>query len=228
MDGLLLFDKPIAWTSHDAVDFVRRRVGQRSVGHAGTLDPMATGLLLMLIGRATKLSSALMGLDKEYAGTLRLGVDTDTQDLEGRIVATADWHDVTAEDVRRAFDAMIGLQSQVPPAYSAVKKEGRKLYELARKGLSATAEPRAVTVERFEMLAFNPPEAHFSVTCSKGTYVRSLAASVGERLGCGAALSSLVRTRIGTFHLAGALGEEALRAWPREAIERRLARPDTA
>src|SRR5688572_17672874 len=126
MDGILLFDKPIGWTSHDAVDFVRRRIGQRAVGHAGTLDPMATGLLVILAGRATKLSSELMGLEKEYDGTLSLGLETDTQDLEGRILAEADWTAITAEAVTDAFARLTGSQSQMLPAYSAVKKHGRK------------------------------------------------------------------------------------------------------
>jgi tRNA pseudouridine55 synthase len=226
MDGILLFDKPIGWTSHDAVDFVRRRAGQRSVGHAGTLDPMATGLLLILIGKATKLSSELMGLEKEYAGTILLGLDTDTQDLEGRIVATADAQGVTESAVREVFAGLTGAQAQVPPAYSAVKKEGRKLYDLARKGIAVVAEPRQIVVSRFELLAVNFPEAHFAVTCSKGTYIRALASSVGERLGCGATLSSLVRTRVGTYLLSAALSEENLRTWPREAVERKLLRKD--
>lgn len=228
MDGILLFDKPIGWTSHDAVDFVRRRAGQRSVGHAGTLDPMATGLLIILIGKATKLSSELMGLEKDYEGSMRLGLETDTQDLEGRIVSTSDWQAVTEEAVRSVCVGLTGPQSQMPPAYSAVKKDGHKLYDLARKGITVTVEPRQVVVSRFDVLAMNGPEVHFTVTCSKGTYIRSLASSVGERLGCGATLSSLVRTRIGTFQLSSALHEKDLRAQPREVIQSRLIRKDAA
>jgi tRNA pseudouridine55 synthase len=228
MDGILLFDKPIGWTSHDAVDFVRRRVGQRAVGHAGTLDPMATGLLVMLIGKATKLSSELMGLEKEYAGTLQLGLETDTQDLEGRIVSMSDWQTVTEDGVKTAFAGLTGPQAQRPPAYSAVKKNGQKLYDLARKGVAVTVEPRSIIVSRFDLLAINDAEVHFRVTCSKGTYIRALASSVGERLGCGAVLSSLVRTRVGAFQLSAALREKDLCTWPREAVEGRLVRKAAA
>ncbi len=226
MDGILLFNKPIGWTSHDAVDFVRRRTGQRSVGHAGTLDPMATGLLILLIGKATKLSGELMGLEKDYEGTMQLGLETDTQDLEGCIVSTSDWRAVTEDAVRAVFLGLTGTQAQAPPAYSAVKKGGHKLYDLARKGIAVTVEPRQIVVSRFDALAMNGQEVHFTVTCSKGTYIRSLASSVGERLGCGATLSSLVRTRIGPYRLSSALREEEVLSQSHEALQSRLVRKD--
>lgn len=223
MDGILLFNKPILWTSHDAVDYARRRLGQRSVGHAGTLDPLATGLLVLLVGSATKRSNELSGLDKDYAGTIRLGVTTETQDMEGRIVSESPVDSVLESRVREVFGALTGPLEQAPPAYSAIKKDGRKLYEWARKGVAVAPEPRKVTVARFELLGYDEPEARFELTCSKGTYVRSLAEETGRRLGCGAALSSLVRTRIGPYSLADALDSAQLAALPADAVRARLA-----
>ena len=134
MDGVLLFNKPILWTSHDAVDFIRQRIGQRSVGHAGTLDPLAMGLLVILIGKATKLSQGLSGSDKEYAGSLTLGIRTDSQDLEGKIISSGDFSNVSPQKAEAVFLNMTGVQQQVPPRFSAVKKKGKSLYAWARKG----------------------------------------------------------------------------------------------
>jgi tRNA pseudouridine55 synthase len=212
VDGILLFNKPILWTSHDAVDFVRRRTGQRAVGHAGTLDPLATGLLILLVGRATKRSAEFADLDKDYFGTMTLGVETETQDMEGRILRQTDASDVTPERLGRAFSGFVGQMRQTTPLYSAVKRGGRKLYELARSGAVAEAAPsRTVTLSDFRLLEFPSPEVHFFLTCSKGTYVRALCDDVGRELGCGAALSSLVRSRIGPHRLSAALGEEDVR-----------------
>src|SRR5690242_20612306 len=139
MDGLLLFNKPILWTSHDAVDFIRRRVGQRRVGHAGTLDPMATGLLILLLGKATKRSQELMGLEKEYAGSMQLDVSTDTQDLEGRILFEKSWEGVDQATILKIFSEMTGKHLQTPPAFSAIQQAGQRLYALARQGVAVEA-----------------------------------------------------------------------------------------
>jgi tRNA pseudouridine55 synthase len=211
MDGVLLFDKPLGWTSHDAVDFIRRIARQRQVGHAGTLDPMATGLLVLLLGKATKLSLNLSGAVKGYDGSLRLGVTTDTYDLEGKTLSTASAAAVTADILRDAFKEWVGEREQVPPMFSAVKQGGKKLYELARQGVSVDVKPRAIVIERFDLVRFESPEAYFSLTCSKGTYVRSLCDAIGKKLGCGAILSSLVRTQSGDFFLKNAANEEELK-----------------
>ena len=199
-DGLLLIDKPDGITSHDAIDAVRRALGLRRVGHAGTLDPMASGLLLVGVGRATRLLRFLGELDKEYEGTGRLGVETATLDAEGEVVRTAT-PDVSRVALDEAMRGLAGEIEQRPPAYSAVKVGGRKLYEAARKGERVEAPPRRVRVDTFEAVRFEPPDFDFRVVCSSGTYVRVLVADVGARLGCGAHLTRLVRTRIGEFHV---------------------------
>ncbi len=206
-EGLLLVDKPPGVTSHDVVDVVRRAVGTRKVGHAGTLDPMATGLLLIGVGRATRLLRFLGELPKTYEGTLRLGVETDTLDAEGEIVRESP---VTASeaDVRDAMRALVGESSQRPPAYSAVKVGGRKLYRAAREGEPLEAQPRSIRVDAFDLLSFGPPDARFRVTCSSGTYVRVLAADVGAALSCGAHLTALRRTSVGPFAVGDAVPPE--------------------
>ncbi len=222
MDGILLFNKPILWTSHDAVDFIRRRLGQKAVGHAGTLDPLASGLLVMLLGKSTKRSPEFSALDKDYSGTMMLGVCTDTQDLEGKIVGTSDWGRVGSEEVAEVFSNLSGRQLQTPPSFSAARKGGRKLYDWARRGVAVEASPKEITVSQFLLTQFEPPEIHFFLTCSKGTYVRTLCDEAGRRLGCGAALSALSRTRVGPFALKDALGETAIREWALPDIEKRV------
>ncbi len=202
-EGLLLVDKPGGVTSHDAVDAVRRATGTRKVGHAGTLDPMATGLLLVGVGRATRLLRFLGDLVKTYEGVARLGVETDTLDAEGSIVRTAPV-EATREDVERAVRSLVGRRMQRPPAYSAVKVGGRKLYEAARRGEELQAPSRPIHVEAFEVLGFESPEVSFTVRCSAGTYVRVLVADVGSALGCGAHLIRLRRTAIGPFRVEDA------------------------
>jgi tRNA pseudouridine55 synthase len=203
-DGLLLVDKPSGITSHDVVNEVRRAVGIRKVGHAGTLDPMASGLLLVGVGRATRLLRFLGGLEKEYEGTGRLGIVTDTLDALGEVVRTAAV-DVSEAQLRRAMTGLVGEIQQQPPAYSAVKVRGRKLYEAARRGDPVEAPRRRVVVSRFDLVGFDGKDFDFLAACSGGTYVRVLVADVGERLGCGAHLARLVRTRIGPFKLADAV-----------------------
>jgi tRNA pseudouridine55 synthase len=199
-DGLLLVDKPGGMTSHDVVDAERRARGIRKIGHAGTLDPMATGLLLLGVGRATRLLRYLSALPKTYEGTARLGEETDTLDADGDVVRTAPVN-VSRTEVERAAAALVGDSMQRPPTYSAVKVGGRKLYEEARAGRPADAPPRSIRVDAFDVTAFDGRQVGFRVTCSAGTYVRMLAADLGRSLGCGAHLIALRRTHVGPFDL---------------------------
>lgn len=204
--GLLLLDKPAGVTSHDVVDRVRRRLRVRSAGHLGTLDPGASGLLVLAIGAATRCATVWQGGLKTYEGVARFGLSTDTQDTEGRVLRTAA-PKVDERELREASAAMTGDLMQVPPMVSALKHEGRRLYELARRGETVEREPRPVRVESWEWRSFDPPDAAFTVRCSGGTYVRTLVHDLGERIGCGAALAALRRTRSEPF------GIEAASAW---------------
>jgi len=199
-EGLLLVDKPSGMTSHDAVDVVRRSLGTRKVGHAGTLDPMATGLLVLGVGRATRLLRYLGDLPKTYAATGRLGEETDTLDADGEIVRTAPV-DVSLAEVERACASLVGESMQTPPAYSAVKVGGRRLYEAARKGEVLEAPARPIRVDAFDVTAFDGRDLEVLITCSGGTYVRVLVGDVGRSLGCGAHLVRLRRTTIGSFRV---------------------------
>ena len=197
-EGLLLVDKPRGVTSHDVVDVLRRGLATRKVGHAGTLDPMATGLLLIGVGRATRLLRFLGGLPKTYEGSIRLGIETTTLDADGDVVREAGV-DVTETQVGDAMRSLVGESLQRPPAYSAVKVGGRKLYEAAREGERLEAEPRPIRVDAFDLLSYEAPNVTFRVTCSGGTYVRVLASDVGAALSCGAHLIALRRTAIGPY-----------------------------
>ena len=211
--GFLLVDKPTGVTSHDVVADARRALGVRKVGHAGTLDPFATGLLVLGIGRATRLLEYLVGLDKEYEGTARLGVTTDSLDPDGTCVARDDrWRGIPAERIRSVAAAMEGPILQTPPRYSAVKIRGVPAHRRARRGENVELAPREVSVRRFEVLGVELPEVRFCVACSSGTYVRSLAGELGERLGTGCHLTALRRTRVGSLHLRDAAPTSALRA----------------
>jgi tRNA pseudouridine55 synthase len=209
-EGLLLVDKPAGVTSHDVVDRVRGALGTRKVGHAGTLDPMATGLLILGVGRATRLLRFLSDLAKTYEGAARLGVETDTLDADGAIVRTSEVM-VTRHDLEAAARALVGHSMQRPPAYSAVKVRGRKLYEAAREGETIEADPRPVRIDAFEVTSFDGRDFGFRVTCSSGTYVRVLAADVGRALGPGAHLIRLVRTAIGPFDVRDAVPLDEVR-----------------
>jgi tRNA pseudouridine55 synthase len=204
-DGLLIVDKPGGMTSHDVVAAARKRLRTREVGHTGTLDPMATGVLPLVVGEGTKLTPYLAADDKEYEGELELGVQTNTLDAEGEVTARAPWEHVTEAALREAFARLTGELQQVPPVYSALKRDGRRLHELARAGEQVEVAPRPVRVDRFDLTAFTPPRARFVVACSKGTYVRALARDAGTALGCGAMLTALRRTRAGRFTLADAV-----------------------
>lgn len=214
MHGILVIDKPGGITSHDVVRRVRRLLGTRRVGHTGTLDPMATGVLPVAVGEGTRLVQFLVEGDKTYRGILRLGLTTDTQDIEGRILRQRPSSGIDAEEVRQAAAALTGDLDQLPPMYSAIKKNGVPLYRLARQGVDVERESRRVTVYRLELVRIDLPEVEFTVSCSKGTFVRTLAHDLGERLGCGAVLTALRRTRSGPFREQDcrdleSLGEEA-------------------
>ena len=226
VEGLLLVDKPRGVTSHDVVDVVRRGLATRKVGHAGTLDPMATGLLLIGVGRATRLLRFLGALPKTYEGALRLGIETTTLDADGDVVREAAV-DVTAAEVGNAMRALVGESLQRPPAYSAAKVGGRKLYEAAREGERLEAEPRTIRVDAFDLLSYDAPNATFRVACSGGTYVRVLAAEVGAALSCGAHLGALRRTAIGSYAVDDAAPpEDAGEPLPLEAAVSHLPRLD--
>lgn len=202
-EGLLVVDKPAGMTSHDVVARVRRLARTRRVGHAGTLDPMATGVLVLGLGRATRLLGHLALHDKDYDAAITLGVTTETDDAEGEVVTRSDapW---TVEQARAAMAALTGEISQVPPAYSAIKIDGQRAYARARAGEDVTPAARTVTVSRFALVAVDPPVLTAAVTCSSGTYVRALARDLGAALGTGGHLSALRRTRVGAYGLDAA------------------------
>jgi tRNA pseudouridine55 synthase len=205
MDGILLVDKPRGPSSFAAVARVRRLLGVRRVGHAGTLDPLASGLLLVLVGEGVKLSPYLTGLDKEYRATVRLGVTTDTDDAEGRVLRDVEAGHVDPAQVEHALDALVGAIQQRPPAFSAIKQDGQRLYRRARAGQAVEVAAREVVIHSILVERCVPPLVEFVVRCSKGTYVRSVARDLGEALGVGGHLAGLRRTRIGPFSVAEAV-----------------------
>ncbi len=217
--GVLLVDKPAEWTSFDVVNMVRNRFNVPKVGHAGTLDPAATGLLVLLLGKFTRLCDKFSSEDKVYEGTLQIGLETDSQDLDGTVVREADFSGVTDEMVLKTAAEFTGEQLQIPPMVSAVKKDGKKLYELARKGIEIEREPRKINIFSLEVLKCERPFYDFRVHCSKGTYIRTLCADMGARLGCGGVLKSLRRTKCGDFEVAGALSIEEIKAMDQAALE---------
>jgi tRNA pseudouridine55 synthase len=228
-DGVLLIDKAAGMTSHDVVALVRRRLQTQKVGHCGTLDPFATGLLLIVVGRGTKVQDLLMSEDKEYVGTIRLGSITDTQDMAGQILETREVPPLDRATIERAFARFHGDFYQMPPMVSAIKKAGVPLYKLAREGKIVEREPRFVHVYAHEVRDIRLPEIDFQVICSKGFYVRTYAHDIGEELGCGAHLSILRRTKSGRFTVEGALTIDELETVPREAIiQRMIALPDVS
>jgi tRNA pseudouridine55 synthase len=209
-------------TSHDVVAIARRALGTKKVGHCGTLDPLATGLLLITIGRGTKIQDLLMSEDKEYVGTLRLGEATDSQDADGQVIETIPVPDFTPQQIQQAFDKFKGDFYQTPPLISAIKKNGVPLYKLARQGKHVEREPRFVRVYAQEIKNIRLPEVDFVVVCSKGFYVRTYANDIGQELGCGAHLSALRRTKSGRFSVQNALSVEELKALPREQLVDRI------
>src|SRR5271157_4959439 len=205
LDGVLLVDKPRDHTSHDVIARLRGVLRMRKVGHAGTLDPMATGLLIMLLGKATRVSQYLISLDKEYEGTIELGKTTDSQDADGEVMETRPVPALAEADVRAAMQAFLGDQYQIPPMFSAIKIGGVALYKKARKGEEIEREPRFIRVMSWDLLRFATPHIDFRLRCTKGTYVRTLAHDLGAKLGCGAHLSALRRTATDRFNVSEAL-----------------------
>lgn len=213
-DGILLVDKPGDHTSHDVVARMRRKLQMQRIGHAGTLDPMATGLLILLVGKATKASQYLIGLDKIYTGRFELGKVTDTHDREGTVMATAPVPDLTAAEVQAAMDGFLGDQMQKPPMFSAIKKGGVPLYRLAREGQEVEREERFIRIARFVLQEWVRPYGAFELACSKGTYVRTVVHDLGGRLDCGATLVELRRTRVEKFDVADARTLDEIEALP--------------
>jgi tRNA pseudouridine55 synthase len=202
---VLLIDKPLRWTSFDAVRKIRNLIRIKKVGHAGTLDPLATGLLIICTGKFTKKINEYMSQEKEYTGTITLGAITPTYDLESEPVNHKPVDHLSEEKIKQAMIPFTGEILQIPPAHSAIKQDGKRVYELARQGKEVKLEPRKVTIKEFEITDIDLPLVHFRVVCSTGTYIRSLANDFGEALGCGGYLSSLSRTRIGSFLLSDAV-----------------------
>lgn len=212
VSGILNIDKPAGWTSHDVVGKVRRLLGQKSVGHAGTLDPLATGVLLVCVGQATRVAEYLMAGRKVYRATVQLGLTTDTCDVEGAIIAAAPTPELTPDDLARALAAFVGEQAQIPPAFSAIKQAGVPAYRRARRGETVELAPRRVVIHQIELLTWQPPLLTLDVTCDSGTYIRSLARDLGAALGCGGTLAGLRRLRSGRFGVEDAVSLEALAA----------------
>jgi tRNA pseudouridine55 synthase len=212
MTGILNINKPAGWTSFDAVKFVRSRCGERRVGHAGTLDPAATGVLPVLIGQATRVTEYLVDATKAYLATIELGIETDTYDAEGDVIRRTDASGVTLSDVERALPSFLGEQEQRPPLYSALKRDGVPLYKRARAGEAVAVEPRRVRTDKLEILAFESPRLRLLIECGKGFYVRSLAHDLGHSLGVGGTLVELVRSRVGPFLLEDAVDLVTLRS----------------
>lgn len=212
VDGFLVIDKPAGLSSHDVVNRVRRILGTRKVGHTGTLDPFATGVLPVAVGEGTKAIQFLDEGQKEYLATIRLGVTTDTLDITGTVLQEQDTAAITREQLMRQMTTFSGEISQLPPMYSAIKQGGQPLYKLARKGIEVERQTRQVLIHRFELLTFDPPLAEVRVLCSRGTYIRTLADDLGRLLGCGACLSELRRTMSGPFRLDAALSLDQLAA----------------
>src|SRR5438552_12157787 len=221
-DGVLLVDKAEGMTSHDVVALTRRKLETKKSGHCGTLDPIATGLLLRTVGRGTKVQDLLMSEDKEYAGIFVLGVTTDTQDRQGKVIQERPVPALDENQIRAAFEKFRGDFYQIPPMVSAKKHAGVPLYKLARQGKVVEREPRFVRVYRYTIDRIGLPEIDFSVVCSKGFYVRTYAHDIGEVLGCGGHLKSLRRTKSGRFDVANAITVAQIKETPREEITQRI------
>jgi len=220
-NGILLVDKPQGLTSHDIVNSIRRKFGFKKVGHAGTLDPMATGLLVMLIGRATKLSDKFLNDTKAYEGTLKLGITTDTADAMGSVVKEVRC-DVGPDEVRSVMGRFLGEIEQVPPMFSAKKYKGKKLYQYARQGVDIAREPKRIRIDSLDIISLKLPEVSFVVACSKGTYIRQLAVDIGEALGTGAHLTALRRIRSGDFDIKRAVEFNFIDRMTRETLYEHL------
>ncbi|MFC1703731.1 tRNA pseudouridine(55) synthase TruB [Candidatus Omnitrophota bacterium] len=218
MEGILIIDKPSGITSHDVVDCVRRKLHMRKIGHAGTLDPIATGILVLLVGKATKLFSRFVNFDKTYEATLTLGKTTTTGDIQGKVMKEYPYQHINEHQVREAASRFVGEIEQVPPMVSAIKHKGNRLYKLARRGLSVRRTPRKITIYELHILKFATPEADFSARCSKGTYIRKLGEDIGDSLGVGGFISRIRRIGLGPFTIRDAVqldqvNESHIRSW---------------
>jgi len=222
-EGILLVDKPQGITSHDVVDRLRRKLHMKKIGHAGTLDPLATGLLIMLIGKATKVSQFLISLDKAYEGSFLLGVETDSQDADGEVVSEKPLPEALSEEIMISeMKGFLGDQYQTPPMFSAKKIDGVPLYKMARKGKTVEREPRFIRINEFRLDEWAPPRGKFFMECSKGTYVRTVVHDLGQRVGSGAHLQSLRRTRIDQFEVSDALTLDEIYDIPLGEFQSRL------
>jgi tRNA pseudouridine55 synthase len=222
LDGAILIDKPAGPTSHDVVDAIRRKFGIKKVGHCGTLDPNATGLLIIVLGRGTKLSERLMSDDKVYEGTIKFGEATDSYDSDGELTASLPVPPLTVEELNEAGTQFVGDIMQTPPMVSAIKKDGVPLYKLARKGVEVPREPRLIHIYRFAFSKYEEPLGEFRLACTKGTYVRSVAHELGEKIGCGAHLSKLRRVVSGKFDVADAMPLEQVLKLSTSELEKRV------
>ena len=205
IDGVIFVDKPKGITSHDVVDVIRKKLQTKKVGHAGTLDPLAEGLLIMLVGKCTKMFSKFANFDKEYLGVLKLGEVTTTGDSQGEVTKSQGYKDIKPETIEETFASFIGEMGQIPPMVSALRVNGKRLYELARRGIVVERAPRKINIISLKILKMNFPFIEFRVHCSKGTYVRKLAEDIGEKLGCGAHMVKILRLSIGSFSLEKAV-----------------------
>lgn len=222
IEGIVVVNKPPGITSHDVVSFVRRKFKMRRVGHAGTLDPMATGVLVVLLGKSTKLFDRFVTFDKAYRATLTLGMTTTTADIQGEVTGRLPYDQISSEQIEEVFKRFVGQIQQIPPMVSAVKQNGERLYKLARRGLNIERTPRSIRIDSLHLVDFLIPDVKFYVECSKGTYVRQLAQDIGEVLGCGACISQIERTKVGPFILPEAvtleeLNESHIRRWTGQA-----------
>ena len=228
MNGILVIDKPQGMTSFDVVRKVRRLCKTKRVGHAGTLDPLATGVLPVAVGWATRLVEYMMEGEKVYQAGLRLGATTDTQDAEGKVLQQRDWHGIDRATFEQTAGSFVGSIEQLPPMYSALKKDGKPLYKLARQGVEVDRELRQVKIESLSVDAFDPPDVTITVRCSKGTYIRTLCHDLGERLGCGAHMTSLRRMACGTFNIEACHTLTELKALAEQGKKIPLLRPAEA
>ena len=221
--GIMLVDKPILWTSFDVVNFVRNRFNIPKVGHCGTLDPAATGLLVLVLGKFTSYSERLAGEDKCYEADMLLGVETDSGDIDGAVISRTDASHITEEQLRRTLAGFIGEQMQTPPMVSAVKVDGKKLYELARKGQEVERQAKPIIIHQLDITACDLPRCAFTLTCSKGTYVRTLCSDAGKKLGTGAMLTALRRIRSGKFDIKDAITIDRIKEFTQDDLAQYLA-----
>ncbi|MEA3329027.1 MAG: tRNA pseudouridine(55) synthase TruB [Candidatus Omnitrophota bacterium] len=205
MDGILVVNKPSGLTSHDVVDFIKKKFRMKKVGHAGTLDPLATGILVILLNKSTKLSNKIMDDSKEYEVTLQLGVSTDSGDADGKIISKSDKFNIKQEKFQDVIKNFLGDIEQIPPMVSALKYKGKRLYQLARKGIEVPRKPRWIHIFKIEIVKFAPPFVNLRVLCSKGTYIRTLCSEIGRFLGCGAYAAKMCRTRSGNYRIEDSL-----------------------